>query len=78
MEKVIIWALNGVEITLGTEPSLVFRTNLESLGPNSRQTVLTKRACRSPTRLSDASANSRPVFNESTLKGFILLAPHKN
>ncbi len=68
VEKVIIWALNEVEITLGTEPSLVFRTNLESLGPNSRQTGLTKRACRSPTRLSDASANSRPVFNESTLK----------
>ncbi len=41
---------------------------LESLGPNSRQTVLTERACRSPTCLTDASANSRAVFNESTLR----------
>ncbi len=41
---------------------------MESLGPNSRQAGLTERACRSPTRLTDASANSRAVFNESTLR----------
>ncbi len=41
---------------------------LESLGPNSRKTRLTERACRSPTRLTDASANSRVVFNESILR----------
>ncbi len=42
---------------------------MESLDPNSRQAGLTKkRACRSPTRLTDASANSRAVFNESTLR----------
>ncbi len=39
-----------------------------TLGPNSRQAGLTERACRSPTRLTDASANSRAVFNESTLR----------
>ncbi len=44
------------------KPSLGFR------GPNSRQTGLTERACRSPTRLTDASANSRAGFNESTLR----------
>ncbi len=33
------------------------RTTLESLGPNSRQAGLTERDCRSPTRLTDASAN---------------------
>ncbi len=33
------------------------RMTLESLGPNSRQAGLTERACRSPTRLTDASAN---------------------
>ncbi len=48
--------------------SLGFRTTLESLGPNSRQAGLTERACRSPTRLTDASANSRAIFNESTLR----------
>ncbi len=42
--------------------------NLESLGPNSRQAGLTERAYSSPTRLTDASANSRAVFNESTLR----------
>ncbi len=41
---------------------------MESLGPNSRKTRLTERACRSPTRLTDASANSRVVFNESILR----------
>ncbi len=41
---------------------------LESLGPNSRQAGLTERACRSPTRLTDASANSRVVLNESDLR----------
>ncbi len=41
---------------------------LESLGPKSRQAGLTERACRSPTRLTDANANSREVFSESTLR----------
>ncbi len=41
---------------------------MESLGPNSRQTGLKERVCRSPTRLTDASANSRAVFNKNTLK----------
>ncbi len=36
---------------------------LESLGTNSRQAGLTEGACRSPTHLTDASANSRAVFN---------------
>ncbi len=49
-------------ITLG------FRTTLESLGPNSRQAGLMERACRSPTCLTDANANSRAVFSESTLR----------
>ncbi len=31
------------------------------------QAGLTERACRSPTRLTNASTNSRAVFNESTL-----------
>ncbi len=38
------------------------------LGPNSRQAGLTERACRSPTCLTDASANSRVVYNENTLR----------
>ncbi len=38
---------------------------LESLGPNSRQAGLIESACRSPTRLTDASASSRAVFSES-------------
>ncbi len=42
-----------------------FRTTLESLGPNSRQAGLIESACRSPTRLTDASASSRAVFSES-------------
>ncbi len=37
---------------------------LESLGPNYRQAGLMERAFRSPTRLTDTSANSRVVFNE--------------
>ncbi len=41
---------------------------LESLGPNSRQAWLTERACRSPTHLTDTSANSRVVLNESELR----------
>ncbi len=41
---------------------------MESLSPNSRQAGLTKRACRSPTRLIDASAKNRAVFNESALR----------
>ncbi len=41
---------------------------LESLGLNFRQAGLTERACRSPTRLTDANANSRAVFNESILR----------
>ncbi len=41
---------------------------MESLGPNSRQAGLTERACRSPTRLTDASANSRAVLNECDLR----------
>ncbi len=41
---------------------------LESLGPDYRQARLMERAFRSPTRLTDASANSRVVFNESTLR----------
>ncbi len=45
-----------------------FQNDLGVVGPNSRQTGLTERACRSPTRLTDASANSRAVFNESTLR----------
>ncbi len=49
-------------ITLG------FRTTLESLGSNSRQAGLMERACRSPTRFTDANANSRAVFSESTLR----------
>ncbi len=32
------------------------------------QTGLMQRACRSPTHLTDASANCRAVFNESTLR----------
>ncbi len=32
------------------------------------QAGLTERACRSPTRLTDACANSRAFFNESTLR----------
>ncbi len=67
-ENVMTWALNGVESTLGTSPSIGFRTTLESLGPNSRQTGLAERACRSPIRLTDASANSMAVFNESALR----------
>ncbi len=35
-ESAMTWALNGVESTLGTQPSLGFRMTLESLGPNSR------------------------------------------
>ncbi len=62
------WALNGVESTFVMQPSLGFRMTLESLGPNSRQAGLMERACRSPTHLTDASANSRAVFNESTLR----------
>ncbi len=54
--------LNGVESTLGTQPSLGLRMTLESLGLSSKQAGLTERACRSPTRLTDASANSRAVF----------------
>ncbi len=61
-------ALNGVESTLGTQTSLGFRTTLESLDPDSRQTGLTERTCRSPTRLTNASANTRGVFNKSTLR----------
>ncbi len=41
---------------------------LKSLGPNSRQAGLMEMACRSPTRLTGASANSRAVFNESDLR----------
>ncbi len=41
---------------------------LESLGPNSRQVGLMERAYRAATRLTDGSANSRVVFNESTLR----------
>ncbi len=41
---------------------------MESLDPNSRQAGLMERACRSPTRLTDASANSRVVLNESDLR----------
>ncbi len=41
---------------------------MESLGPNSREAGLMERACRSPTWLTDASANSRAVLNESTLR----------
>ncbi len=40
---------------------------LESLGLNSRQAGLMERACRSPSRLTDGSASSRAVFNESAL-----------
>ncbi len=39
-----------------------FRTTLD---PNSRQAGLVESACRSPTRLTDASASSRAVFSES-------------
>ncbi len=41
---------------------------MESLGPNSRQAALMGRACGSPTRLTDASANSRVFLNESALR----------
>ncbi len=41
---------------------------LESLSPNSRQAGLMERACRSPTRLTDASDNSRAVLNKSDLR----------
>ncbi len=41
---------------------------MESLGPNSRKAGLMERAWRSPTRLTDASANSRAVLNESALR----------
>ncbi len=39
-----------------------------TLESNSRQAGLTERACRSPTRLTDASASSRAVFSESALR----------
>ncbi len=67
-ESVMTRALNGVESTLGTWPSLGFRTTLESLGPNSRQAGLTEGASMSPTCLTDPSANSRAVFKESNLR----------
>ncbi len=66
-ESAMTWVLNGVKSTLGTLPSLGFRTTLESLGRNSRQAGFMERACRSPTCLTDANANSRAVFSESTL-----------
>ncbi len=65
-ECAMTWALNGVESTLDIKPSLGFRFRFS--GPNSRQARLTERACRSPPRLTDASANSWAVFNESVLR----------
>ncbi len=58
----------GSEQSEGTLGCLGFRTILESLGPNSRQAMLMDRACRSPTRLTDASASSWAVFNKSALR----------
>ncbi len=65
-ECAMTWALNGVESTLDIKSSLGFRFRFS--GPNSRQARLTERACRSPTRLTYASANSWAVFNESVLR----------
>ncbi len=45
-----------------------FQDDLGVVRPNSRQAGLTERACRSPTRLTNANANSRAVFSESTLR----------
>ncbi len=59
---------NGVySFTLSTVTQPWFQDDLE-VAPNSRQAGLTERACRSYTHLTDANANSRAVFNESTLR----------
>ncbi len=42
-----------------------FQDDLGVIRPNSRQVGLIESACRSPTRLTDASASSGAVFSES-------------
>ncbi len=59
----MIWALNGVEhLRYITHPW--FQDDLGVVRPEFQAS----RACRSPTRLTDASANSRAIFNESALR----------
>ncbi len=57
---------SGEHLSYITQPW--FKDDLGVVRPEFQTSRVDERACRSPTRLTDASANSRAVFNESTLR----------
>ncbi len=65
--KFTSWSLKGVVGTLGTYPGRGLRITWESASPNSRHESSIKKACRSPTLITEANALRSTVLNDRNL-----------